>query len=374
MPLQMVDLHAQVASIRSELDAAIAAVLESTAFVRGPFVERFERELSDFHGGAPAVSCANGTDALQLAYMAAGVGPGDEVIVPSFTFVATAEAVSILGARPVFVDIDPATFNVDTEAVRAAVTSRTRAIVPVHLFGQTADLDPLLVLADERGLALIEDGAQSIGASYRGRPAGTLGRFGCLSFYPSKNLGAYGDAGAVLARDPADADAVRRLANHGTRRKYFHDEIGVNSRLDALQAAILSVKLPHLAAWTAGRQAAAARYDAGIAGRPALAAAVTPPARVSWGDHVFHQYVVRVPPETRDDLAAHLKSAGVPTMVYFPHPLHVMPAFSDVAPTEGALPETERACREVLALPMHPHLSEADTDLVLDTMEQFFGR
>jgi len=370
MPLQMVDLHAQVASIRAELDAAIAAVLDSTAFVRGPFVQRFEQELSACLGGVPSVSCANGTDALQLAYMAAGIGPDDEVIMPSFTFVATAEAAALLGARPVFVEIDPGTFNVDPGDVEAAITDRTRAIVPVHLFGQTADLDPLLELARRHDLVLIEDNAQAIGASYRGRPAGTLGRFGCLSFYPSKNLGAYGDAGAVLAPDAADADAVRRLANHGARQKYFHEEIGVNSRLDAFQAAILSVKLPHLPAWTVARQEAAARYDAGIAGRPALAATVTPPPRAPWGDHVFHQYVVRAPADARDRLADHLRAAGVPTMVYFPHPLHVMPAFPGMP--EGSLPETERACREVLALPMHPHLGADDVDLILDVMEEFF--
>ena len=368
----MVDLHAQVASIRSDLDAAMGAVLDSTAFVRGPFVERFEAELSAFHGGLPVVSCGNGTDALQLVYMAAGIGPGDEVILPSMTFGATAEAVSILGARPVFVDIDLPTFTMDTRAVADAISGRTKAIVPVHLFGQTTDLDPLLALADEHRLTLIEDNAQAIGATYRGRLAGTLGRFGTLSFYPSKNLGAYGDGGAVVAREKEDADAVRRIANHCSRRKYLHEEIGLNSRLDALQAAILSVKLPHLAAWTEARRTVAARYDTAIAGSATLAGVVTPPARARWGDHVFHQYVIRVPADIRDVLAAHLRDAGVPTMVYFPHPLHLVPAFADLGYREGELPETERACREGLALPMHPHLSEDEVGYVIEQIEGFF--
>ncbi len=372
MTLQMVDLHAQVASIRSELDAAIGAVLESTAFVRGPFVERFEAELSEFHGGLPVVSCANGTDALQIVFMAAGIGPGDEVIMPSMTFGATAEAAALLGARPVFVDMDAATFTMDVEAVAGAITGHTRAIVPVHLFGQTADLDPLLALAEQHQLALIEDNAQAIGATYRGRRAGTVGRFSTLSFYPSKNLGAYGDGGAIIARDAEDAAAARRIANHGSRKKYFHEEIGVNSRLDALQAAILSVKLPHLATWTDARRTAAARYDAAIAAHPGLTGVMVPPARAPWGDHVFHQYVIRVPADTRDGLAKHLKDGGVPTMVYFPHPLHLVPAFADFGYREGELPETERACREGLALPMHPHLTEEQVGYVAERMADFF--
>lgn len=372
MTLQMVDLHAQVASIRTELDAAIGAVLDSTAFVRGPFVERFEAELSAFHGGLPVVSCANGTDALQLAYMAADIGPGDEVIMPSMTFAATAEAAAILGARPVFVDIDLATFTMDAAAAAGAVTERTRAIVPVHLFGQTADLDPLLALAERRRLTLVEDNAQAIGAHYRDRLAGTVGRFGTMSFYPSKNLGAYGDGGAVIARDTDDAAAVRRIANHGSRRKYYHEEIGLNSRLDAIQAAILSVKLPHLAAWTEARQTVAAQYDTAFGAATALAEVVTPPARVPWGDHVFHQYVIRVPADTRDGLAAHLRGTGVPTMVYFPHPLHLVPAFADLGYREGELPETERACREGLALPMHPHLTESEVGYVVEQIGGFF--
>src|SRR5690606_29841837 len=241
-PIQMVDLHAQVAALRPDLDAAIAEVLDSGAFVRGPFVKRFVDALGAYYGGAHALGVGNGTDALQIAYMAVGVGPGDEVVMPAFTFVATAEAAALLGATPVFVDVDPRTFNLDPAQVEAALTERTKAIVPVHLFGQAADVDPILALAEARGLAVVEDAAQSVGARYKGRLTGLLGDVGCLSFYPSKNLGAYGDGGALLTPDDATAAALRRIANHGAERKYYHTEVGVNSRLDALQAAILSVK------------------------------------------------------------------------------------------------------------------------------------
>jgi dTDP-4-amino-4,6-dideoxygalactose transaminase len=374
MKLQMVDLHAQVAALRTELEAAIGEVLDSAAFVRGPFVERFERELTDYHGGVPAVSCANGTDALQLGFMAAGVGAGDEVIVPSFTFFATAEAASVLGATPVFVDIRPDTFNIDPAGVEAAITERTKAIVPVHLFGQPADMDAVMELARSREIAVIEDNAQAIGATYKDRITGTIGRFGTLSFYPSKNLSAYGDGGAITAPDPDDADAVRRLANHGTTKKYFHTEIGINSRLDALQAAILSVKLPYLAGWTAARQAAAGLYDEMIAASDVLAGLVVRPAIAPSCTHVFHQYVVRVPAGWRDALADHLKSVGVPTMVYYPHPLHLLPAFDSLGYREGTLPHSEKACSEVLALPMHPHLAAAEIAHVVGAMAAFAER
>jgi dTDP-4-amino-4,6-dideoxygalactose transaminase len=367
MALQMVDLHAQVAALRPDLDAAIAEVLDSGAFVRGPFVERFEAQLSDFHGGAHALGVGNGTDALQLTYQALGVGPGDEVVTPAFTFVATAEAAALLGATPVFVDVDPRTFNLDPEALEAAITPRTKAVVPVHLFGQPSDLDPILAIARRHGVAVVEDAAQAIGAPYRGRLAGTLGDVGCLSFYPSKNLGAYGDGGALLTADDALAARLRRLANHGAERKYFHTEVGVNSRLDALQAAILSVKLPHLGAWTAARRAAADRYDALLAG----CEGVTVPYRAPYAEHVFHQYTIRVPAALRDDLAAHLRARGVPTMVYYPVPLHRLPVFAHLGYAEGSLPESERAAREVLSLPMHPHLTEDQIAYVAETVTAF---
>jgi len=366
-PIQMVDLHAQVAALRPDLDAAIAEVLDSGAFVRGPFVKRFVDALGAYYGGAHALGVGNGTDALQIAYMAVGVGPGDEVVMPAFTFVATAEAAALLGATPVFVDVDPRTFNLDPAQVEAALTERTKAIVPVHLFGQAADVDPILALAEARGLAVVEDAAQSVGARYKGRLTGLLGDVGCLSFYPSKNLGAYGDGGALLTPDDATAAALRRIANHGAERKYYHTEVGVNSRLDALQAAILSVKLPHLDAWTAARRAAADRYDERLAGLDGI----TLPHRAPYADHAFHQYTIRVHGGRRDALAAHLKAAGIPTMIYYPVPLHRLPVFAGLGYAEGSLPESERASREVLSLPMHPALTDEQIGYVAERIAAF---
>ena len=367
MNIQMVDLRAQVAALRDDLDAAIAEVLNSGAFVRGPFVQRFEEQLGAYYGGAHVLGVGNGTDALQLAYMAAGIGPGDEVIMPAFTFFATAEAAALLGATPVFVDIDPRTFNLDSALIEEAITPQTKAIVPVHLFGQSADMDPILELARRHDLALIEDAAQAVGARYKNRRVGLMGDAGCLSFYPSKNLGAYGDGGACLSTNPVMDATLRRLANHGSERKYHNTHIGINSRLDALQAAILSVKLVHLDAWTAARQAAADRYDAHFANLDW----VTRPSRAPYADHVFHQYTLRVPGDARDDLATHLKAQGIPTMVYYPVPLHRLPVFEGLGLAEGSLFETERAAREVLSLPMHPDLTTDQIAFVAETIAAF---
>lgn len=373
-PLSMVDLKAEVASIRPELDAALADILDTTAFVRGPVVRGFEadlaRYLSDQDDRAPevhVVSCANGTDALQIALMALGVGPGDEVVCPSFTFVATAEAALLLGATPVFCDIDPATFNLAPEALEACLTERTTAVVPVHLFGQMADMEAIRALCEPREIPIVEDAAQAIGASRDGRGAGLVGDLGTLSFYPSKNLGAYGDGGAVYTTNGPLAEAVRRIANHGAERKYYHTEVGVNSRLDAMQAAILGVKLPHLPTWTASRRLVAAVYDALLADHPEIQI----PPRASGAQHVFHQYTVRVPADRRDAIAAEIKTQGIPTMVYYPVPIHTMPAYTDGA--RSPLPETERACAEVLSLPMHPHLSIADAQRVARTLVALMG-
>ncbi|MEM6782889.1 MAG: DegT/DnrJ/EryC1/StrS family aminotransferase [Bacteroidota bacterium] len=377
MTLQMVDLRRQVAEIRDELDAAIGAVLDSGAFVRGPFVRAFQESLgtylTDGRGTPHTLGVANGTDALQIAYQALGIGAGDEVIMPAFTFCATAEAAALLGATPVFVDIDPATFNLDPDKVEAAITPRTKAIVPVHLFGQCADLTTFEALAEPHGLALIEDTAQAVGAEHirpdgARRFAGTIGDIGTVSFYPSKNLGAYGDGGALLTRSDALHERMRQTANHGAARKYFHTTIGVNSRLDGIQAAILGVHLRHLPAWTRARQLAAACYDAAFA----PSAFVTRPARADYSTHVFHQYVIRVPVDTRDQLRDALKAQGIPSMVYYPTPLHAMPAFAD-ARVAGSLAETERACQEVLALPMHPWLSMDDVERIADAVLGFFG-
>ncbi len=367
----MVDLRAQIEATRPEIDAAIAAVLDRGAFVRGPFVTAFESELAAYLAGlgadeeVHALGVGNGTDALQIALMALGVGPGDEVVCPAFTFVATAEAAALLGATPVFVDIEPDTFNLDPALLRDALTTRTKAVVPVHLFGQCADVTAVRAVCDPLGIPVVEDMAQAVGATWDGRPAGTLGAVGTLSFYPSKNLGAFGDGGAIVTTDAGLAERVRQIANHGAARKYHHTAVGVNSRLDALQASILSVHLRHLAAWTDARRAAAALYDAALAGLDD----VVRPVRSPRARHVFHQYTVRVPASVRDALAADLKARGVPTMIYYPEPLHRMGPYG----SDAHLPETDRACAEVLSLPMHPHLSAADVAFVADAVRQSLG-
>ncbi|ACY47622.1 DegT/DnrJ/EryC1/StrS family aminotransferase [Rhodothermus marinus] len=367
--LQMVDLVGQYRAIRGEVLAAIEEVLESGQFIRGPIVARFEEELAAYLGCRFALGVGNGTDALQLAYMALDLKPGDEVIVPAFTFVATAEAAALLGIRPVFADIDPRTFNLDPASVEARISPRTRAIVPVHLFGQAADLTPLLELAERHRLFVIEDNAQAIGATYRDRKTGTFGHIGCLSFFPSKNLGAYGDGGAVLTNDPALHERLSMLANHGARRKYYHELIGVNSRLDALQAAILRVKLRHLDAYTRARQEAAARYDTLLADCPGL----TLPYRAPERTHVFHQYTIRVHPDVpggRDGLRRYLEQRDIPTAVYYPVPLHRLPAFADYGPFD-TLPEAEKATREVLSLPMHTELTPAQQTYIAEAIRTY---
>ncbi len=367
--LQMVDLVGQYRAIRDEILAAIEEVLESGQFIRGPVVARFEEELAAYLGCRFALGVGNGTDALQLAYMALGLQPGDEVIVPAFTFVATAEAAALLGIRPVFADIDPRTFNLDPASVEARISPRTRALVPVHLFGQAAELAPLLELAERHHLLVVEDNAQAIGATYRDRKTGTFGHIGCLSFFPSKNLGAYGDGGAVLTDDPALHTRLSMLANHGARRKYHHELIGVNSRLDALQAAILRVKLRRLDAYTQARREAAARYDALLADCPGL----TLPYRAPERTHVFHQYTIRVHPDVpggRDGLQRYLQRHGIPTAIYYPVPLHRLPAFANFGPHD-TLPEAEKAAREVLSLPMHPELTPEQQRYITDAIRTY---
>lgn len=368
MTLQMVDLRGQTAAIRPELDAAIGAVLDRGAFVRGPFVASFEAELAAYVEGlgseAPvhALGVGNGTDAIQIALMALGVKAGDEVVCPSFTFVATAEAAAVLGATPVFVDIDPGTFNLDPDLLQAALTTRTKAVVPVHMFGQCVDMTAVRSICDPLGIPIVEDAAQAIGATWNGKPAGVLGDLACLSFYPSKNLGAFGDGGAILTTDEELAARARQIANHGSAKKYHHTAVGVNSRLDALQASILSVHLRHLPTWIDARRTAAAAYDAHFADIEV----VTRPRRVEGARHVFHQYTIRVPSSKRDGLREHLTTSGIPTMVYYPEPIHQMPPY--LGPT---LPETERACLEVLSLPMHPHLTLSEIEYVADHVRSF---
>lgn len=367
--IQLVDLVGQYRAIQKEILSALEAVLDSGQFIRGPVVEAFEQELAAFLGCRFALGVGNGTDALQLAYMALGLQAGDEVIVPAFTFVATAEAAALLGIRPVFADIDPYTFTLDPASVEARITPKTRALVPVHLFGQAADLAPLLELAQRHHLRVIEDNAQAIGACYQNQKTGTFGDMGCLSFFPSKNLGAYGDGGAVVTHDPELHHRVFMLANHGARRKYYHECIGINSRLDALQAAILHVKLRHLEAYTRARQAAADRYDALLADCPGL----TLPYRAPERTHVFHQYTIRIHPEVpggRDGLQRYLQAQGIPTAVYYPVPLHQLPAFSSWGPFDS-LPQAEKAAREVLSLPMHTELTAAQQMRIAEAIRTY---
>ncbi|GIV59964.1 DegT/DnrJ/EryC1/StrS family aminotransferase [Rhodocaloribacter litoris] len=372
MNLQMVDLRGQYLAMKDEMDAALQEVLASTQFINGPEVGKFECELAGYLGGSYVLGVANGTDALQVAFMALGIGPGDEVITPAFTFIATAEAAALLGAVPVFCDIDPKTFNLDPNRLEALITPKTKAIVPVHLFGQPADMDPILEIARRHGLYVVEDNAQAVGATYKGRHTGFIGHVGTLSFFPSKNLGCYGDGGAILTNDEALYHRMRLIANHGSQRKYHNEVVGVNSRLDALQAAVLRVKLRRLDAYTEARRAAADRYDALFDGIPGLAV----PYRDPNGRHVFHQYTLRVAPEVpggRDGLAAHLKARGIPHAIYYPVPLHRLPVFAGgAAPARyDDLPETDRAAAEVLSLPMHTELTAEQQAYIADAVHAY---
>ena len=372
-PLQMLDLRGQYQRYRAAIDAAVQQTLSSGYFIGGPQVADFREALETYLDIAHVIPCANGTDALQIALMALDLAPGDEVIVPAFTYVSTAEVIGLLGLVPVMADVDPATFNLRAEDVAPLLTERTRAIVPVHLFGQSADMAPLLELAAANECYVVEDNAQAIGAVYtfpdgRTRRTGGMGQVGTTSFYPSKNLGAYGDGGAMTTNDDALAKRLRSIANHGqSERRYYHDAIGVNSRLDALQAGILGAKLPHLAESDARRGAIADRYDAAFAALHELHV----PQRAAHSTHVFHQYTVRVADERREALRAHLQGHGVPSMIYYPVPLYRQQAY---APYHDGrtLENTERLCREVLSLPIDPLLTDEQVDFVIDRVNAFY--
>jgi UDP-2-acetamido-2-deoxy-ribo-hexuluronate aminotransferase len=366
------DLAAQHAPVQAEIEAAMQQVLQTAAFIQGPAVGQFAQELSHYLGEAHVIPCGNGTDALQLALMSLRLPAGTEVIVPAFTYVATMEAVAILGLRPVCADVHSDTFCLDAAAVEAAITARTGAIIAVHLFGQCADLDALQRLARQYKLALIEDNAQAIGATYQLAEgaqlvAGTVGEVGTTSFFPSKNLGALGDGGALFTRDAARASYLSQLANHGQTRKYYHEHIGLNSRLDTLQAAILRVKLRHLPAWTAARQRVAACYDEALGNL----ASVQTPVRDPRSTHVFHQYTLRVAAGRRDQLQEFLRERGVPSVVYYPVPTHLQPAYQYLGYQAGQFPAAEQLCASVLSLPIHPCLSPEHQAYIVSTIKSF---
>jgi len=367
------DLKSQYEQLRPEIEAAISRVLASGQAILGPEVAAFEHEVAAYCGSKYAVGCGSGTDALWLALHGLGMGPGDEVILPPFTFFATVSSICRVGATPIFADIDPLTYNIDPRHVEDQITPRTKAIMPVHLYGQCADMEPLWVLAERHQLALIEDAAQAIGAEYRGKRAGALGAIGCFSCYPSKNLGAYGEAGFVTTDNAEWAARMASLRVHGMEPKYFHKYIGWNARLDALHAAMLRVKLTHLERWTACRQAAAQRYD-GLIEAHGLAETVQRPFVCSDRRHVFNQYVLRVPAERRDALVAHLKQSGIGCEVYYPVPLHLQECVAHLGYKAGAFPVSESAARSVIALPMFPEITEAQQARVIETCTQYFRR
>ena len=369
-PLQFLDLRQQFEQIRNEVMDAVTSVMESQRFVLGPEVELLEKEISDYLGCRFAVACASGTDALILTLMAAGVGTGDEVITTPFTFVATASAIVRAGATPVFVDIDPVTYNIDAESVSRAITSRTRAIIPVHLFGLPAEMGPIMDVARQNGIAVIEDAAQAIGAVYQGRKTGTIGAMGCFSFFPSKNLGAAGDGGMITTNDPKHADRVRLLRVHGSRHKYQYEILGTNSRLDALQAAILRVKLRHLEDWTEQRRRNAENYRRLLASSVA-GSHLTLPTEPKGTRHVYNQFTVRC--TERNSLRDHLHGKGVPTEIYYPCPLHLQPAFAYLGYAEGSLPHAEAAAREVFSLPGYPELTADQQFMIVSALAQFFN-
>lgn len=369
VPIHLLDLAAQHAPIQQELQVALETTLQQAQFIQGPAVAAFAQELSQYLGGPYVVPCANGTDALQLALMSLNLPLGSEVLVPAFTYVATLEAAAVLGLVPVPVDVRPDTYNLDPAAAEAAITARTGAIVVVHLFGQCANLEALRQVADRHQVALIEDNAQAIGATYStglGETwvAGTVGEVGTTSFFPSKNLGGFGDGGALFTRDAERALYLRQLANHGQSRKYHHQHVGLNSRLDTLQAALLRVKLPHLPIWTAARQRVAARYDELLSDAPG----VQVPARDPRSTHVFHQYTLTVAdmPGRREALQQYLAACRVPSQVYYPLPNHLQPAYHYLGYREGQFPTAEQLCRTVLSLPIHPTMPAAQVEYVAE--------
>ncbi|HXF85987.1 MAG TPA: DegT/DnrJ/EryC1/StrS family aminotransferase [Anaerolineales bacterium] len=362
--IPLVDLTAQYRSIKDEIDAAVASTLASGHFILGPQVVKFEESVASYLGASYAVGLASGTDALVIALRALDIGVGDEVIVPAYTFFATAGAVMSVGAKPVFVDIDSQTYQIDTSKIERAITPKTKAIIPVHLYGHPSEMKPILEIARKHNLKVIEDNAQAFGAEYLGNKTGTLGDIGCLSFFPTKNLGAYGDGGMVVTHDAALAERMRMLRTHGWKKKYYSEEIGYNSRLDALQAAILQAKLPHVEAWNERRRELAKRYSEYLA-----PLGMTVPVECEWGKHVYHLYIIRT--KQRDALQAFLKEKGIASEVYYPLPPHLAIPCRRLGYQEGDFPQAELASRETLALPLYPELTLEQQDQIIEAVREF---
>ncbi len=372
--IEMVDLRSQYDRLKADIDNAIAGVISSTAFIRGPAVRLFEEELERYLGVRHVISCANGTDALQIAMMALGLKPGDEVITTNFTFIATVEVIELLGLKTVLVEPDRGSFNISVEAVRKAITPRTKAIVPVHLFGQCADMEPIIELARQHGIFIIEDVAQATGAEYRFsngtvKKAGTMGTIGCTSFFPSKNLGCYGDGGALFTDNDELASLIRSITNHGMKVRYYHDTIGVNSRLDTIQAAILRVKLRHLDEFNESRAKAAAFYDRELSGLPGI----TVPEISPFSTHIFHQYTLKIQGGERNSLRECLENEGIPSMVYYPVPLHMQKAYLHLGYGADDFPLTTSLSGEVLSLPMHTELDEEQLSYITGCIRSKFN-
>lgn len=371
----MVDLKGQYLKVKEEIDAAVLDCMASTQFIQGPQVKAFQVALEEYLGVKHVIPCANGTDALQIALMAMGLQPGDEVIVPTFTYVATAEVIGLLKLTPVMVDVDPNTFNITPEIIENAITPRTKAIVPVHLFGQCADMEPIMAVAEKHGLFVIEDNAQAIGADYvfsngKKQKAGTIAHIGTTSFFPSKNLGCYGDGGALMTNDDELAEKIRIIANHGQRKKYYHEVLGVNSRLDSLQAAILNIKLQYLDDYCAARQAVANHYDNNLKGVQGLKT----PVKAANSTHVYHQYTLQIPAQLRNDLIAFLSNHGIPSMIYYPVPLYKQEAFKAYWESGKTLPVTEKLCETVISLPIHTEMDEELLSYITETVKRFFNQ
>ena len=374
MKIEMVDLKGQYEKIKSKIDHAVLKVISEANFINGSIVNEFAQNLSSFLGGAYVIPCANGTDALQLALMSLDLEPGDEIIIPAFTYVATAEVIGLLKLKPIMVDVDINTYNLKIENIEAAITPRTKVIVPVHLFGQCVDMEPLLNLAKHYGLYVIEDAAQAIGAVYTfkngiKKQAGTIGHIGCTSFFPSKNLGCFGDGGAVFTNDEGLAKKIRMIANHGQVKKYVHKYIGINSRLDSMQAAVLNIKLQFLNEYSFERETAADRYDLYLKNINEIIL----PTRTKNSTHVFHQYTIRVLNDRRDSLKNHLESLGIPSMVYYPIPLNRQEAYSKIGEVVGVIDSTNCLCGSVLSLPMHTELTEQHQEYICSSIISFMN-